>query len=517
MGGQGFSPPHTTQNRGLMRLQIQLDRDALRQWHLELVQALALAKDDVVVTVRWSAGDPVRTPPDVERLFAVERRIHRLPPGRSARATSKAFERYVERAGDPDLVVDLAGDGGPTTVKTWRITFDGQPSETAAVAALLSGRWPFVEVVDAAVGPVTGGRPGSESPGVIVAAFEDILARCTDLVLAALDGARPDAGQSIDAQPSTVIARRLVATHAAKSLARAAVHRIYRLLYRAPHWRVGWRFVDGPDVVDLLGHPLSGWHTLADDGFHFYADPFPIVVDGDTYLFLEDFDHRMGRGVISMIAFDDTGPIGTPRPVLEHQAHLSYPFVLEEGGEVWMIPEMSGAGTVELYRAARFPDRWEQDAVLLEDIVASDATPFRHGGRWWLSATVSGGGSFSDALHLWSADRLVGPWRAHRLNPVLVDIATARPAGRVIVRDGRTIRPVQDGRGGYGAALALTEIMRLDDAAFEQRFLARIEPGNRWPGRRLHTLNRAGRLECIDGSAWSPRLGRHGRAGPFRG
>jgi hypothetical protein len=33
-----------------------------------------------------------------------------------------------------------------------------------------------------------------------------------------------------------------------------------------------------------------------------------------------------------------------------------------------------------------------------------------------------------------------------------------------------------------------------------------------WPGRRLHTLNRAGRLECIDGAAYSPRsryLARH--------
>jgi hypothetical protein len=507
----------TTQNRGLMRLQIQLDKDALRQWHLDLVQALR-AKDDVVVTVRWSAGDSGRMPADVERLFAVERRIHRLPPGRSARAASKAFERYVERAGDPDLVVDLAGNRGSTSVKTWQITFDGQPSETAAVSTLMSGFWPFVEVVDAADGPVTGGRPGSETPGVIVAAFEDILARCTDLVLAALDGARlATASQSVDVQPPRSITRRQVATHAAKSLAHAAVHRIYRLLYRAPHWRVGWRFVDGPDVVDLLGHPLSGWHTLPDDGFHFYADPFPIVVDGDTFLFIEDFDHRIGRGVISVVAFDDTGPIGTPHPVLEHEAHLSYPFVIESGGDVWMIPETSGAGTVELYRAARFPDRWEQEAVLLEGIAASDATPFRYGDRWWLSATVSGGGSFSDALHLWSADRLVGPWRPHPRNPVLVDIAMARPAGRVIFRDGRTIRPVQDGRGGYGSALTLTEITRLDDAAFEQRFLTGIEPGTRWPGRRLHTLNRAGRLECIDGSAWSPRLGRRSRSGPFRG
>ena len=33
-----------------------------------------------------------------------------------------------------------------------------------------------------------------------------------------------------------------------------------------------------------------------------------------------------------------------------------------------------------------------------------------------------------------------------------------------------------------------------------------LRPGPEWPGRRLHTLNRAGRLECIDGSATARRF-----------
>jgi hypothetical protein len=122
-------------------------------------------------------------------------------------------------------------------------------------------------------------------------------------------------------------------------------------------------------------------------------------------------------------------------------------------------------------------------------------------------ATVrDGGGSHSDALHLWSAPCLCGRWIPHRKNPVLIDIGTARPAGRVVERNGRLIRPVQDCRRGYGASLALAEITRLDAECFEQSIIASLEPGKNWPGRRLHTLNRAGRLECIDGSAISFRL-----------
>ena len=351
---------------------------------------------------------------------------------------------------------------------------------------------------------MVGGRPGSENPGVIVVAFEDLLAGAATLIEAALDGA---AAQPEPHEPPAALSCRRATRHGAASLARAAVHRLYRLLYRAPHWRVGWRFVDeGPDVVDLLSHPPGGWRDLPDDGLHFYADPFPITVVGQTWLFVEDFDHRLGRGIISAVAFDADGPRGAPRPVMESGVHLSYPCVVSHAGEVWMVPESVGARRVDLFRATRFPDGWAHEATLLDDIEASDATPFEHDGRWWMLGTVRDGGSYSDALHLWSAPGLTGPWRPHPKNPVLVDIASARPAGHVVRRGGRLIRPVQDNRAGYGAARALAAITRLDDEGYEQDVVARLGPGAAWPGRRLHTLNRAGRLEVIDGSAMSRRF-----------
>ena len=129
-------------------------------------------------------------------------------------------------------------------------------------------------------------------------------------------------------------------------------------------------------------------------------------------------------------------------------------------------------------------------------------------------ATVRQGGSFSDTLTAWSAERLMGPWTPHPQGPLLVDIASARPGGRVVKRDGRLLRPVQDNRTGYGASMLLTEITRLDDAGFEQRVLADLGPSPQWPGRRLHTLNRAGRLEVVDGSAMSPKFRRPRQQGP---
>ncbi len=485
-----------------VRLAVRLDRRSLRRWHHEVLMALA-EQSDLDVGVRWSETSRP-TPREVERLLTLERLLHGLPGGRSTPVEEDLFAAHVDRPEDPEVVLDLVGDDA-TDGRTWHLTFDGVAGEDALLAALLAGRAPVVRIVDLAAGrTLAAGRPGSEHPGVTVAALEDVLAGCTRLIHMALAGGGSPDGLT-DGEPAT-LRRGEVLRHAGRSVARAAVHRAYRLLYRAPHWRVGWRRVEGPDVVDLGELPASGWHDLPDDGWHFYADPFPIVVDGVTYLFVEDFDHRLGRGVISVVPFERSGPAGTPWPVLEHRVHLSYPFVLEDAGQLWMIPETSGAGTVELYRATGFPSAWTLEEVLLDGMEVSDATPFRHGGRWWLSATVRHGGSWSDALHLWSADRLQGPWTPHARNPVLVDISAARPAGRVVARDGRLVRPVQDGRDGYGAALALAEVTRLDEDAFEQRVVSRLRPGAAWPGSRLHTLNRAGWVEVIDGSAYSPRF-----------
>ena len=122
------------------------------------------------------------------------------------------------------------------------------------------------------------------------------------------------------------------------------------------------------------------------------------------------------------------------------------------------------------------------------------------------AATRDGAGSHSDMLSLFTAERLLGPWTPHPANPVLIDAGSARPAGNIVRRGGRLWRPVQDCRAGYGTALGLAEITRLDREGFAQEVRTVLRPGPGWPGRKLHTLNRAGPLEVIDGSGLSPRV-----------
>lgn len=500
-----------------MRLTVLLDPRELRQWHLRLVRRLA-ARPETRVQVEWRDGTE-RLTSTVAVWAAIERALCRLPAKHMlAPALPADFTPFAKpETGPVDLVLDLGGTGARAGEPTWQLRFDGAHGTAAAIGALMRSRTPVVAIVDAHTGrEIVSGRPGTEQGVILTDAFADVMARTATLVIAALDGTGTCyAGDRPAAEDVSVPA---VAKFAVKSLKRHALSYVYRQLFYAPHWRTGWRFVDGPDVVDLRSHPASGWQDLPDDRIHFYVDPFPVEKDGRTYLFVEDFNHRSGYGVISVVEFNASGPIGVPRPVLDTGSHLSYPFVFEHDGEMWMVPESGSAGTVDLYRAEQFPYRWSKEATLLAGMVVSDATLFEHAGRWWMFATVQDdGGCYSDALHIWSAPEPRGPWTPHKRNPVLVDAGTARPAGRIVRRDGKLIRPIQDCRNGYGTALGLAEITRLDDDAFEQRVDAVLRPGPLWPGRRIHTLNRAGRLECIDGSAWSSKLLerlQRGRAAP---
>ncbi|MBE7245384.1 MAG: formyl transferase [Actinomycetospora chiangmaiensis] len=498
-----------------MHVRVRLDGDRPRRWHTTLLQRIGTIPGIGRISIADAPGAR-RWPHTADLLFGLEALVHGLRRIGSEPIAVAELDRWRWADDAPDLVLDLCGDGPPGS-DTWHLAYDGRAGEDALLASLLAGAVPRLTLVEN--GTIrAAGRLGADRPGIVLASFEDALARTITLIAAFLRdriAGRITAGAcgavAVDHRVGLTVPR--LGVRAGRLLAGALIHRLYRLCYHAPHWRSGWRRLAGPDLIELGRHPEMGWTVLPDDGRRFYADPFPIAVGGRTHLFVEDFPHATGKAIISAVRFGPAGPEGAPVPVLEEAHHLSYPFVFEREGSVWMVPESSAAGTVDLYRATRFPGGWVKEATLLSGVVASDATLVEHGGRWWIFATVrdagldapAGAGCFHDALHLWSAPDFRGPYTPHPANPVLVDPSLARPAGRIVARGGRLIRPIQDCATGYGRALVLAQIDRLDPEGFAQTVIGRIEPGPAWPGNRLHTLNAGGRIECIDGAGRAPR------------
>lgn len=464
-----------------------------------------LATDGVDLQVCWTDVRDDK-PAGLELLFELERMV--LLRGRGSGAAPTSHDK-IDRGirGDPDLIIDFSTstpDRDQTSRRTLTPLYDGMPGENGILSAVLSGRLPRIEIVDQAGLVVASAHPSDENAAGLSGALDTVMARTLTLLVAILAGRPSEA-----ASPAQVVARspRSPAAHVLSGLASGLARELYRLCCYSPHWHVGWRFVDGDDVWqrgDLAG---NGWSVVPDPGVCFYADPFPVTWQGRTFVFVEELDHRVGKGFISAIEFDAQGPLGRARPVLEESWHLSYPFMIEHAGELWMIPESMGNRDVAIYRCLEFPHRWERSATLLSGLELSDATITLHNGTYYLFGVLwDGAGGYSDTLAIFHSLELFGRWRPHANNPVVVDRSTARPAGNFVTMNGRLWRPVQDCANGYGSGLALAEVVELSPTSFRQRVDKFLKPGAHWPGRKLHTLNRAGRLEVIDGSRIQPKF-----------
>lgn len=283
-----------------------------------------------------------------------------------------------------------------------------------------------------------------------------------------------------------------------------------RLFYRSVHARLSarlrgsqpqWFLAIRRRTPEHAFNDASGYKLMLPPSDRFYADPFLFEKDGKTYLFLEDLRYSEGRALIACCELNSDGTHGPIIEVLRRPYHLSYPFLFEEDGEIYMIPETKGNRTVELYRATNFPAEWTLESVLLSDIYAVDATIQKLDGKYWMFVGISNGRySNCDELGIYFADALKGPWTPHPANPVVSDVRRARPAGAFFRDQGRLIRPSQDCAKAYGYAIVFSEVLILSETEYEERPIARLDPD--WVKGNLgtHTYTRTGQFEVIDGN-----------------
>lgn len=251
---------------------------------------------------------------------------------------------------------------------------------------------------------------------------------------------------------------------------------------------------------------------------HFWADPFPLKVDGRYYIFFEDYVYDLGRAHISVVEVDENGIVAGPTEVLKLDCHLSYPFVFEWQGDFYMIPESGERNAVELYRAVSFPFEWQPEKVLLEINSPLDATVIEVEKTWWMFVNVQEQGVAVnwDELHLYYADSLFGPWKPHARNPIVSDVRSARPAGRLFWSNDVLYRPGQDSSLRYGYATTINKITELSAVSYNEVEVVKILPD--WDDNiaGVHTLNFVDDLTVIDCLAKRRRKGNVNFSSPKR-
>ena len=85
----------------------------------------------------------------------------------------------------------------------------------------------------------------------------------------------------------------------------------------------------------------------------FLADPFVIEYQNENYIFVEEFNFKNKKGIISVykILKNDSQRVGV---ALEENFHLSFPYIFKFENDYYMLPETSDANEIRLYSVNNF-------------------------------------------------------------------------------------------------------------------------------------------------------------------
>ncbi|HPG41243.1 MAG TPA: hypothetical protein PLP19_08025 [bacterium] len=255
------------------------------------------------------------------------------------------------------------------------------------------------------------------------------------------------------------------------------------------------------DLRDQISTSLWRYKKMLPPVDRFWADPHVIFRGNYYYIFIEEYMYKSRKGHISVIKMDDKGNYEQPVKVLDRPYHLSYPFVMEYENDYYMIPESKANRTIEVYKCQRFPDMWEPFKVLMKDIAAADATLFYHNNKWWMFVNIveNPGASVLDELFLFYADTPFSEsWTPHPRNPIVSDVTSARPAGKIFTWKNDIYRPSQNSIRGYGYGIKMNKILTLDENDYQEIEVTSIEPNWDKKIKGVHTFNHENKLSIID-------------------
>jgi hypothetical protein len=233
----------------------------------------------------------------------------------------------------------------------------------------------------------------------------------------------------------------------------------------------------------------------------FWADPHIIVMNKKFYIFIEEFMYTTMKGHISVIEMERNGNYSEPRKVLEKNYHLSYPFIFEWEGNLYMLPESSQNKTIELYECIEFPHKWVHKMDFMKGLVAFDSTLLYHDKKWWLFTNIveNEGAPIDDELFLFYSEELLTiDWKHHPLNPIISDVKKARSAGRIFKKNNRLYRPSQDCSKIYGYAFNLQEIVILTETDYDEKTISSVKPNWEKKIEGTHTFSYEEGLTIID-------------------
>jgi hypothetical protein len=263
-------------------------------------------------------------------------------------------------------------------------------------------------------------------------------------------------------------------------------------------------------VNDFLNNSYGSFVRLKPSKDKFWADPFVVSKEGKYHIFVEEFMYKGNKGHISVLELDKEGQLLNVQKIIEKPYHMSYPFIFDIDNNFYMIPETGGDRSIDLYKCTEFPGKWVFVKSIMDNINAVDSTLFYHNNKWWLFTVIDKIDSvlaFSPELYLFYADDFLSEnWISHPQNPVVSDVRSARPAGKIFIKEGKIFRPSQDCSGRYGNSFDINQILTLTETEYREKKIIKVKPEWDISLKGTHTFNFDGNFTIIDAYSFRKRF-----------
>ncbi len=249
----------------------------------------------------------------------------------------------------------------------------------------------------------------------------------------------------------------------------------------------------------ILERGMQSFTLLKNTLRYWCADPFIVESREGSYIFFEAFDRVSRRGFIGCRKVEK-GEAGKINIILRESFHLSYPCIYSQGETWYMIPETKDKNRIMRYRASRFPDKWERDITLVDNVKAVDST-----------VLLGGETDLTLLIYIWESFNK-GQLQMINLKPGSEDVSVMasmrdeyglmRPAGNLFVAEGKLIRPSQICTDRYGEGIVFNEVLCKKDSYDEQEYrrltAEDIVLSKRIKIKGVHTYNHSDNWEVID-------------------
>ena len=266
---------------------------------------------------------------------------------------------------------------------------------------------------------------------------------------------------------------------------------------RVPEWCCAIRF--NSKKSNIIDDTDTKFTVIKDSYRYWTADPFLFKHEEKYYLFFEMFDRLKRKGLLGCREISENG-FGKIRIIYECSNHLSYPYIFEYDGDIFIIPECEQSGELFLLKCVKFPNEWKKEKVLINQRLV-DTTPITvEGVNYFISEIVDDKKVF-DRVDLFYEEN--GQFTECAENPVKTDVNTARCAGKIFNYNGKVIRPSQNCGKYYGEKLNFNEVISISKDSYVERLIKEISVSdiklnvkNNFVG--IHTYNKLDNVEVID-------------------